>query len=318
MINCATVIHMKKKFSGSIILLLTTIIWGSAFASQSLAMKHLGPFSFQAVRCLIAVVGLLPIIAISDKLKTDKSNFWRRWANKKLWIAGILCGIPLFLACNLQQLGLAENTDPGKSGFLTAMYVVFVPIIGIFRKQKPTILIPISVILAVIGLYFLSGIGVSTIRFGDLLTLGCALMFALQITFIDIFANSIDPFRLNAIQALICTVFSGVIAFSSENMSLSGIAGCIIPLIHVGFFSMGLGYALQILGQKNTDPTLASLIMSLESVFAVFFGWLYCYFGWLEGDGLLSRNELIGCILVFIAVVISQIPLKHKSKLDNA
>lgn len=305
---------MKKKISGILLLLVATIIWGSAFASQSLAMDHLGPFSFQAIRCTIAVIGLLPLIAISDKIKHSGKTFWKNWADKKLWIAGVLCGIPLFLACNLQQLGLASDTDPGKSGFLTAMYVVIVPIIGIFRKKRPTIMVPISVALAVVGLYFLSCVGVSSITAGDLLTLGCALMFAVQITFVDIFANSIDTFRLNAIQALICSIFSGIIAVSSEKISLDGITGCIIPLIHVGFFSMGLGYAFQIIGQKNTDPTLASLIMSLESVFAVIFGWIFCTFGWLEGDGSLSKNEWIGCVLVFAAVILSQIPIRIKKK----
>lgn len=296
---------MKKKLSGSLILLLTTIIWGSAFVSQSIAMEHLGPFSFQAIRCLIAVVGLLPIIAISDKIKPSSKNYLQKWADKKLWLAGIVCGIPLFLACNLQQLGLAEDTDPGKSGFLTAMYVVIVPIIGIFRKQKPTIMVPISVLLAVVGLYCLSCVGVTTISTGDLLTLGCALLFAIQITFIDIFANSIDPFRLNTIQALICCLFSGIIALFTEQPTWQGIGSCLIPLIHTGLFSMGLGYALQIIGQKNTDPTIASLIMSLESVFAVLFGWI------ISNDRL-SNWETIGCVLVFCAVILSQIPVGRK------
>ena len=307
MLNYVAVILMKTKISGSIILLLTTIIWGSAFVSQSTAMEHLGPFSFQAIRCMIAVIGLIPVIAVSDYSKPNGKSFFRKWADKKLWLAGVLCGIPLFLACNLQQLGLAEDTDPGKSGFLTAMYVVIVPIIGIFRKQKPTIMIPISVLLAVVGLYCLSCVGVTSISVGDLLTLGCALMFAVQITFIDIFANNTDPFRLNAIQALICSVFSGIIACFTENPTLQGVRSCILPLLHTGILSMGLGYALQIIGQKKTDPTLASLIMSLESVFAVLFGWLIL-------NDTLTPWEGIGCILVFSAVILSQLPIKRKTE----
>lgn len=296
---------MKNKFIGIGILLFTTIIWGSAFVSQSIAMEYMGPFSFQAIRCAIATVGLLPVIAISDKFQPTGQSFWRRWNNKKIWIAGILCGIPLFIACNLQQLGLAEDTDPGKSGFLTAMYVVIVPIIGLFRKKKMSIMIPISVTLAVIGLYFLSCMGATTISLGDLLTLGCALMFAIQITFVDIFATDIDPFRVNTIQALVCTILSGAVTIFSETVSWQGIGASIIPLIHVGFFSMGLGYALQIIGQKKTDPTLASLIMSLESVFAVIFGWLLCH-------DKLTLWETIGCILVFSAVIVSQLEFKRK------
>ena len=296
---------MKNKFIGIGILLFTTIIWGSAFVSQSIAMEYMGPFSFQAIRCAIATVGLLPVIAISDKFQPVGQSYWRRWKNKKIWIAGILCGIPLFIACNLQQLGLAEDTDPGKSGFLTAMYVVIVPIIGLFRKKKMSIMIPISVTLAVIGLYFLSCMGATTISLGDLLTLGCALMFAIQITFVDIFATDIDPFRVNTIQALVCAILSGAIAIFSETVSWHGISASIIPLIHVGFFSMGLGYALQIIGQKKTDPTLASLIMSLESVFAVIFGWLLCH-------DKLTPWETIGCVLVFSAVIVSQLEFKRK------
>lgn len=307
MLNYLAVKNMKNKLSGTLILLFTTIIWGSAFVSQSVAMEHLGPFSFQAIRCAIAVIGLLPVIAVSDRFSPKKGSFISRWADKKLWIAGILCGIPLFLACNLQQLGLAEDTDPGKSGFLTAMYVVIVPIIGIFRKQKPTIMVPISVLLAVVGLYCLSCVGVTSISMGDLLTLGCALMFAVQITFIDIFANSVDPFRLNLIQALICSVFSAIIAFFSEAPTWQGVGASIFPLLHTGLLSMGLGYAFQIIGQKRTDPTLASLIMSLESVFAVLFGWIISH-------DVLSSWEAIGCILVFAAVILSQIPIKHKIK----
>ena len=296
---------MKNKLLGIIILLFTTIIWGSAFVSQSVAMEHMGPFSFQAIRCAIAAIGLLPVVAISDKLQTTPISYWNGWKNKKLWIAGILCGIPLFIACNLQQLGLAEDTDPGKSGFLTAMYVVIVPIIGLFRKKKMSIMIPISVTLAVIGLYCLSCMGATTISIGDLLTLGCALMFAIQITFIDIFAASMDPFRLNTIQALVCTVLSGSIAIFTETVSWQDIGSSIIPLIHTGFFSMGLGYAMQIIGQKKTDPTLASLIMSLESVFAVIFGWIFC-------SDKLTVSESIGCILVFSAVIVSQIEFNRK------
>lgn len=307
---------MKKKLFGSLILLLTTVIWGSAFAFQSKAMEFLSPFAFQAIRCGVATIGLIPIIIVSDKITTNNQGFFQKWADKKLWITGLLCGIPLFLACNLQQLGLAEEPDPGKSGFLTAMYVVIVPVIGIFRKQKPTIMIPISIILAVVGLYFLSCVGTSSISLGDLLTLTCALMFAIQITFIDLWANNLDPFRLNAIQALVCTICSGAIALFTENHNLENIKACFLPIIHTGFFSMGLGYALQIIGQKRTDPTLASLIMSLESAFAVVFGWLFCKFGWLDGDGSLSSYKLIGCILVFTAVILSQIPIKIKKPKD--
>ena len=164
-------------------LLVSTVIWGSAFVSQSVAMAHIGPFSFQAIRCFLGFLIMLPIIYILDKA-TGKHSFLKGWQDKTLWKAGILCGIPLFLACNLQQLALVD-TDAGKSGFLTAMYIVFVPILGIFRKQKPSPLVPVSVMLAVAGLYLLSCVGVTSIQTGDLFLIGCAVMFAVQINVVD-------------------------------------------------------------------------------------------------------------------------------------
>lgn len=295
---------MKKQLRGSVLLLLATIIWGSAFVAQSVGMDHIGPFTFQAVRCLLAVIGLIPVIAIFDIFKKDGQNFFSRWADKKLWKAGLLCGIPLFLACNLQQLGLVD-VDAGKSGFLTAMYIVFVPIFSIFLKKKPSFLVPISVVLAVAGLYFLSCMGATGIGTGDLLLLGCAVMFAVQILFVDTFAQSVDALRLNAIQALVCAVLSAIVMIFTEQPTWRSIVDCSLPLCHAGFLSMGLAYSLQIIGQKHVESTTASLIMSLESVFAVLSGALILketMTGW----------EILGCVLVFIAVILSQIPVPKR------
>ena len=295
---------MKKQLRGSFFLLLATIIWGSAFVSQSVGMEHIGPFTFQAVRCFLAVLGLIPVVFAADRIKGEKVGFWKRWADPKLWKAGLLCGIPLFLACNLQQVGLVD-TDAGKSGFLTAMYIIIVPIIGIFLKRKPSIMVPISVALAVGGLYCLSCLGVSTISTGDLLTLGCAFMFAVQIIFVDLFAPDTDALRLNAIQALVCAVLSALVMLITETPTWSAVASCAFPLAHAGFLSMGAAYSLQILGQKDLEPTTASLIMSLESVFAAVFGALIL-------RERMSGWEIIGCVLVFAAVILSQIPVKAK------
>lgn len=297
---------MKKQLRGSLMLGLATVIWGSAFVAQSVGMDHIGPFTFQAVRCFLAVIGLLPVIAIADRFKKDGKTFLSRWCDRKLWKAGLLCGIPLFLACNLQQLGLVD-TDAGKSGFLTAMYIVIVPVIGIFLKRKTTVMVPISVALAVAGLYFLSCAGVTQISTGDLLLLGCALMFAVQITFVDIFASSVDALRLNALQAGVCAVLSAVVMAFTETPTWQSIGDCWLPLSYTGFLSMGAAYGLQIIGQRDMEPAVASLIMSLESVFAAVFGALILketMTGW----------EMLGCILVFVAVVLSQIPIPIKSK----
>ena len=267
-------------------------------------MEHIGPFTFQAVRSFMAVIGMLPVIYLLDRNKNDGKTFLRRWQNARLWKGGLLCGIPLFLACNLQQLGLVE-ADSGKSAFLTAMYIVIVPLIGIFRKQKPSPAIPFSVALAVFGLYALTGAS-GQITITDLLLIGCALMFALQITFVDIFAPDVDPLRLNTIQVLICAILSSVVMFFTETPTLYGIGQAWLPLAHTGFLSMGAAYSLQIIGQKHLEPSTASLIMSLESVFALLFGWL------ILGDRL-TVWETIGCICIFIAVILSQIPVKKKS-----
>ncbi len=301
---------MKSKVKGIASLLLCTVIWGSAFISQSIGMDHIGPFTFQAVRCFLAVIALIPMILIADHFKKDKSTFWLRWSDKRLWKAGLLCGIPLFIACNLQQLGIAEDTDPGKSAFLTAMYIVLVPIIGIFQGKRPTRWIPLCVILAVAGLYCLSCVGVTSVSPGDLLLLGCALAFAFQIILIDKYASSVDALRLNAIQALVCAVLSTLVMLFTEKATLSSITACAIPLIHAGVFSMGIAYSMQIIGQKYLESTASSLIMSLESVFAVIFGWLIM-------NKTLTQWETIGCILMFIAVILSQLPDKSNPKLSS-
>lgn len=295
---------MKKQIRGSIILLLATVIWGSAFVSQSVGMDHIGPFTFQATRCMLAVIGLLLATVVADRFKKDNKTFLTRWTDPTLWKAGLLCGIPLFIACNLQQVGLVD-TDAGKSGFLTAMYIVIVPVIGIFLKKKPTIMVPISVGLAVIGLYFLSCAGVTQINPGDLLIIGCAVMFAVQITFVDIFAKNVDALRLNTIQSFVCAILSAIIMLFTEKPTWDGIINCSLPLVHTGVLSMGLGYFLQIVGQQDLDSTPATLIMSLESVFAALFGVALL-------NETMTAREILGAILIFAAVILSQIPIKEK------
>lgn len=296
---------MKKPVIGIATILSATVIWGSAFISQELAMEHMGPFTFQTARCSMAVIALFLAIVILDSFKKDGLNFWKRWDDKKLWKAGILCGIPLFLACNLQQIGLANDTGSDKSGFLTAMYLVIVPIIGIFRGKKATVMVPISVALAVIGMYFLSCVGVTSINPGDLLTLGCALAFAIQITIVDIYANDVDPLRLNTIQVMICTVLSALIMVFTEEPTWTGISKCTFQLFHVGVLSMGLGYFMQIIGQRHLDSTPATLLMSLESVFAAIFTVL------IIGRSMTGWQTL-GCCLIFAGIILAQIPIGNK------
>lgn len=297
---------MKKNLLGSISLLLATVIWGSAFVAQSVGMDHVGPYTFQAIRCAMAAIGLVPVIAIFDAGKNDAKSFISRFADKKLWTAGVLAGIPLCFAANLQQIGILY-TDAGKSAFLTAMYIIFVPLIGIFLKRRPSPMIPVCVLLAAIGLYFLSCAGVSGINIGDICLLLCALAFAVQITVIDRFAQIVDPLRLNCIQAGVCAAGSALVMLFTEAPTLCGIAGSWWPMCYAGFLSMGVAYSLQIIGQKHLNPAPASLIMSLESVFAALSGWLFL-------QETMTFEESVGCILVFLAVILSQIPINMTKK----
>lgn len=284
--------------------MLGTVIWGSAFVAQSVGMDHAGPFTFQAIRCALAVVGLLPVIFFADRGKNDEKTFFSRFSDKQLWKAGILCGIPLFFAINLQQLGLVD-VDAGKSAFLTAMYIIFVPIIGLALGRKPSPTVPVSVALAVAGLYFLSCMGVTSVSVGDLCLIGCAVAFAIQITMVDRFATKVDALRLNCVQALVCTVLSAAVMAFTESPTWAGIRGSFWPMCYAGFLSMGIAYSLQIIGQKRLEASVASLIMSLESVFAALFSWLLLH-------ERMTAWELLGCGLVFAAVILSQIHLPKK------
>ena len=295
---------MKDKLKGSLLLVLATVIWGSAFVAQSAGMDLIGPFTFQTVRCFLAVVALIPVIYLLDG--KERKHFIRKWSDKKLWHTGALCGIALFVAQSLQQVGLVY-TDAGKAGFITAMYIVIVPILGIFLKRKPSIAAVISIFIAVAGLYLLSCVGVRQINIGDVLMLLCAVAFAVQITIVDRFAGNLDSIRLNCIQALVVTVLSAVFMFLTEKPQIQPIVNCWLPLCYAGVLSMGAAYSLQIVGQKSLEPTTASLIMSLESVFAVITAWLILH-------ERLTPWETAGCILVFSAVILSQIPFKRKTK----
>lgn len=288
----------KNKLQGSIFLLLGTVIWGFSFIAQSVGMAQMGPFAFQSIRCLLAVLFLLPITLAFDR--GDWRASMQKWKNPQLWRVGLICGCALFAAATLQQLGLLY-TDAGKAGFLTAMYIVLVPIIGLFRRKKPSRAALFSVALAVVGLYLLSCMGAAGINRGDLLLLGCALAFSVQINCIDALAGSLDGIRLNCIQCLVVAVLSAPFALALETVHLENILACWLPLAYSGILTMGVAYTLQILGQKRLEPTTASLIMSLESVFAALGGWLILH-------ETMTPWETLGSCLVFTAVVVSQLP----------
>lgn len=291
---------MKKQLSGVIALLGATVIWGSAFIAQSVGMDKIGPFTFQAVRCFLAVVFLFPASALFAKGKP----FWKSWADPALWRSGVICGLALFAASSLQQIGLVY-TDAGKAGFLTAMYIVFVPFLGLFVGQKPGRNALLSLIPAIVGLYLLSCTSVSGINKGDVLLLLCAVAFSVQILLIDRHCAGLDGLKLNCIQALVVAVLSVPWAFLTETVDASLIASCWLPLGYAGVLSMGVAYTLQIVGQKRVAPSAAALLMSLESVFAALFGWLLLH-------ETMTKAEELGCVLVFAAVIISQLPEKKE------
>ena len=290
---------MNKRLKGSLTLFGAVIIWGSAFIAQSMGMELIGPFTFQAIRCGLAVLFLIPVSFLFDR----KPGALKRWLDPRLWRSGLICGLALFAAASLQQVGLVY-TDAGKAGFLTAMYIVLVPILGLFLGQKPGKSAWFSVVLAVTGLYLLSCMGVSEINIGDILLTGCALAYAVQITCIDRLAGDLDGVRLNCVQALVVTVLSIPFMVFTETVDIGNILACSLPLAYAGILSMGVAYSLQIVGQKYLEPTTASLIMSLESVIAALCGWLIL-------KETMTPWELVGCGLVFSAVIISQLPKKE-------
>ncbi|MBQ7230096.1 MAG: DMT family transporter [Oscillospiraceae bacterium] len=286
----------KEQIKGIVQLLLATLIWGCAFVAQSMGMDHLGPMSFQAIRSLLAVLALLPVIFLMDR---DPGAYLPRWKARELWKTGILCGLALFVAQGLQQVGL-QFTEPGKAGFITAMYIVLVPVLGLFLRRKCGIRVWISVALAVAGLYLLSCVGVTEINIGDILILISAGAFAVQIVLIDILAQELDGLRLNCVQFVVVTALSALAAVFTEAPTWQAVLDCALPLLYTGVLSSGAAFSLQILGQQHLPPEPASLIMSLESVFAVLAGWV------ILGQTL-SPTELLGCCLVFAGVILSQL-----------
>ena len=263
-------------------------------------MDKIGPFTFQAVRCALAVLFLIPCSFLMELKSCNVQESAKKWKNPTLWKVGLICGCALFVATSLQQVGLVY-TDAGKAGFLTAMYIVWVPVLGIFLGKKPPFTIVFSVVMAVIGLYLLSCVGVTQLNKGDLFITGCALAFAVQITCIDRFAGELDGLRLNCVQALVVTVLSIPFVLMTETVGWGNVLACWKPLCFAGILSMGVAYTMQVVGQRSLEPTAASLIMSLESVFAVLGGW------WLLGETM-TTWEITGCVLVFAAVILSQLP----------
>lgn len=305
MVKFHSVMKMSKQLKGSLSILLATVIWGSTFVAQTVGGRAIGAFTFLSLRCFLAVFFLLVVLFV-----TKRKEFVNIVTDPRLWKAGIPCGIALFVATALQQFGLLY-TSPGKSGFITTLYIIMVPILGLFLKRKPPKMVAVSVVIAAVGLYLISGAGFTAINIGDVLTFGCAIAFAVQILFMDRFAGEMNSMALNISQALICALLSGVMVLLTEPLNGTAILDNWFPLCWAGILSMGIAYTLQIVGQKSIEPTTASLLMSFESFFAALSGLLAGYLGWID-DAAFTWTEGIGCALVFAAIMLTQIPVKNR------
>ena len=295
----------KVSWKNPILLFITAVVWGGAFVAQSVGTDYVGPFTFNFARCILGALVLIPCMFLLDRINGNAEKEEPKkepMERKTLIIGGTCCGVALFAAGNLQQFGI-QYTSVGKAGFITAMYIVLVPVLGIFLKRKAGIKVWGGVLLAVAGLYLLCMTDGLSVNFGDLLMLMCAFIFAIHILIIDYFSPKVDGVRMSCIQFLVCGLLSGVGMLLTETVDVQAMLKAWMPITYAGVMSCAVGYTLQIIGQKDMNPTVASLILSLESVVSVLAGWV------LLGESL-SLRELSGCVLMFAAIILAQLPAR--------
>ena len=307
------------KLRNTFFLFLTAMIWGAAFVAQSVSMDYIGPFTFICLRSVIGGLFLIPVIIVLDGIRKKSQNESAdvvnsenilhieteekqrlSWKNKQLIEGGIVCGIFLFFANCFQQTGI-QYTTVGKAGFITTFYIIIVPLIGLFFKKYCGILTWIGVVVALAGLYFLCITQKLTIQRGDALILCCSVLYAGQILAIDHYNPFVDGVKMSCIQFLTGGILGAVFMLLFENPSLAMILSAAGPILYTGIMSTGVGYTLQIVGQKGLNPTVAALILSLEAVFSALSGYAFLH-------QVLTTRELIGCVLMFIAIVLAQLP----------
>lgn len=297
------------KFKGELCLMLAALIWGSAFIFQKMGMDHVGPFTFGLFRFTLGSLALLPVIWISDKIRSGGSHAKPPHSLRQpvLLMGGLLCGLANFIAGSLQQVGLVYTTA-GKAGFITSMDIVIVPILLIFLKKRVGLFTWMGVALASLGLYLLCITDGFTIQLGDGLVMACAVAYSFQILLIDYYSERTDAIRLSCLQFLIAGVLSGLVAVFWETIDLQSVLDCAVPILYTAILEVSIAFTLQVIGQKDTPPAIAAIIMSLEAVFSAICGSLFL------GEFMSSR-ELLGCILMLTAFIISQIP-EMKSKTE--
>ena len=283
-----------RKARGNFLLLLTAMIWGSSFVAQSAGADLISPAFFNGTRMLLGSLLLSPLAVYRMRRYVPASS------RRTLLLGGACCGVLMFTGSYIQQTGIAYTTA-GKAGFLTAIYVVLVPVLGIFLKKKPRPILWVSVALACVGLYFLCFTDKTfSLAMGDAAMLGGAVMFALHIMVVDHFSPLVDGVCLSFVQFLTAGSLGMVVAFITEQPSFAALSAAAVPILYTGVFSMGVAYTLQIVAQKDTDPTVASLILCMESVFAVVFGWLILH-------ETLSLREGVGSVFMFVAILLAQL-----------
>ena len=293
----------RKQLKYSLLLGLTALIWGTAFVAQSQATDTVGPFTFNAARLLVGGVVLLPVIRLMDTLRKRGGERAAPGSKRDLLMGGLCCGVVLFTASAFQQAGIAY-TSVGKAGFITALYIVLVPLTGVLIGRRIGAALWAGVVLAVMGMYFLCMTGETGVNRGDVLCLACALFFTMHILVIDRFSPKVDGVRLSAIQFFVAGALSFIAMLIFEKPDWSSVLAAWFPICYAGVLSSAVGYTLQIIGQKNVNPTLASLIMSLESVFSALSGWI------ILGQTL-TALEIMGCVLMFAAIILAQLPNKN-------
>lgn len=288
-----------KKWLGTIMLLLTALVWGVAFVAQSVGMDYVGPFTFNFSRYIIGSLVLIPFVIVSMKShKTNDAKPSKEYI-KATVLGGIICGVLLCVASSLQQFGILYSKAVGKAGFLTALYIIMVPILGFFFKKKSKWFIWICVALATIGLYLLCVKEGFKFEIGDIFLILCALVFSCHIMVIDFFSPKGNGVTISCIQFAVSGIICFVCALITEKIVIADLFSAYVPILYAGIMSCGVAYTFQILGQKYVEPTKASLILCLESVFATLGGWVIL-------KQKLTVKEMIGCIVVFLAIILAQ------------
>lgn len=295
---------MKYSIKGNIFLLMAAVVWGCGLVAQKAGMSHLGAFGFTAVRCTLGGVALLPLLFYMDKRKNEEQKKLEA-GRKRIFMGSVCCGIALATLMMFQQLGLPYTTV-GKAGFITALYILITPLMGILLGKKVSRNLWLGVVIGLAGMYMLCLFeGFSGVTFGDLMMLGAAVMASLHMHIVDYFVRTVDPVKLSAYQFIVTGLVSFIPALIFENMTVEAVVDCAVPVLYAGIVSCGFGYTFQVIGQKYTSPSIASLVLSMETVFSLLAGWVFF-------REVLTLPEYIGGGLMIAAIIVSQIPDRKK------